>query len=253
NGKVFTARFGPRDAETLFDRICRENGITHRLSAVRSPTTTGKVERFHKTLRDEFFSKHTFTTIEEAQQALDAFVEDYNALRPHQSLGERTPSRAVPPAGRGVARAGGPGPRRDSGGRRSIGAARRGPATGRAPAKGRRQRPDHLRRYAVPSRAVPRRRVRRRPDRRRHRSHLPRRRARQSSPPAPSRGERGGDLEPPPTVTTEQFKPREVSPISRNRSVAHQVGLDRRREHRKNPHAAGQAVRVSARGWDQVA
>jgi hypothetical protein len=92
NGKVFTARFGPRDAETLFDRICRENGITHRLTAVRSPTTTGKVERFHKTLRDELFSKHTFTTIEQAQRALDAFVEEYNALRPHQSLGERTPA-----------------------------------------------------------------------------------------------------------------------------------------------------------------
>jgi len=92
NGKVFTARFGPRDAETLFDRICRENGITHRLTAVRSPTTTGKVERFHKTLRDELFSTHTFTTIEQAQQALDAFVEEYNALRPHQSLGERTPA-----------------------------------------------------------------------------------------------------------------------------------------------------------------
>jgi Integrase core domain len=92
NGKVFTARFGPRDAETLFDRICRENGITHRLTAVRSPTTTGKVERFHKTLRDELFSKHTFETIEQAQQALDAFVEEYNALRPHQSIGERTPA-----------------------------------------------------------------------------------------------------------------------------------------------------------------
>jgi Integrase core domain/Mu transposase, C-terminal domain len=92
NGKVFTARFGPRDAETLFDRICRENGITHRLTAVRSPTTTGKVERFHKTLRDELFSKHTFETIEQAQQALDVFVEEYNALRPHQSIGERTPA-----------------------------------------------------------------------------------------------------------------------------------------------------------------
>jgi transposase InsO family protein len=92
NGKVFTARFGPRGAETLFDRICRENGITHRLTAVGSPTTTGKVERFHKTLRRELFSKHSFKTIEQAQQALDAFVEDYNALRPHQSIAERTPA-----------------------------------------------------------------------------------------------------------------------------------------------------------------
>jgi len=92
NGKVFTARYGSLQGETLFDRICRENGITHILTGVRSPTTTGKVERFHKTLRDEFFSKHTFPTIEEAQEALDRHVEEYNAFRPHQSLGERTPA-----------------------------------------------------------------------------------------------------------------------------------------------------------------
>jgi transposase InsO family protein len=42
NGKVFTGRFGLRDTEVLFDRICRENGIDHLLTAPRSPTTTGK-------------------------------------------------------------------------------------------------------------------------------------------------------------------------------------------------------------------
>ena len=51
NGKVFTDRFGPGNGEVLFDRICRENGIRHLLTAPRSPTTTGKVERLHKTLR----------------------------------------------------------------------------------------------------------------------------------------------------------------------------------------------------------
>jgi transposase InsO family protein len=35
----------------LFDRICAENGIRHLLTAPRSPTTTGKVERWHKTMR----------------------------------------------------------------------------------------------------------------------------------------------------------------------------------------------------------
>jgi len=44
NGKVFTGRFGPGKGEVLFDRICRENGIRHLLTAPRSPTTTGKVE-----------------------------------------------------------------------------------------------------------------------------------------------------------------------------------------------------------------
>jgi transposase len=30
NGKVFTGRLGPHPGEVLFDRICREQGITHR-------------------------------------------------------------------------------------------------------------------------------------------------------------------------------------------------------------------------------
>jgi transposase-like protein len=42
NGKVFTGRFGPGTGEVLFDRVCRENGIRHILTAPRSPTTTGK-------------------------------------------------------------------------------------------------------------------------------------------------------------------------------------------------------------------
>jgi transposase InsO family protein len=57
NGKVFTGRFGPAgsSAEVMFDRICAENGIRHLLTAPRSPTTTGKVERWHKTIRAEFW------------------------------------------------------------------------------------------------------------------------------------------------------------------------------------------------------
>lgn len=46
NGKVFSGRYGPRPAEVMFDRILREQGIAHRLTGVRSPTTTGKIERF---------------------------------------------------------------------------------------------------------------------------------------------------------------------------------------------------------------
>jgi transposase InsO family protein len=92
NGKVFTARFARRGGETLFDRICRGHGIHHILTGVRAPTTIGKVERFHETLRRDFFSKHTFATIEQAQAALDAFVDDYNHRRPHQSLGMLSPA-----------------------------------------------------------------------------------------------------------------------------------------------------------------
>jgi transposase InsO family protein len=97
NGKQFTARFG-RGGEVLFDRICRENGITHRLTRPSSPTTTGKVERFHQTLRRELLNDHgPFTSIEHAQQALDAFVTDYNHTRPHQALNMDRPADRFQP------------------------------------------------------------------------------------------------------------------------------------------------------------
>ena len=93
NGKVFTGRFGLHHTEVMFDRICRENGISHRLTAPRSPTTTGKIERFHQSLRKEFLVDRTFRSREVAQQALDEWVQDYNTERPHQSLDMATPAQ----------------------------------------------------------------------------------------------------------------------------------------------------------------
>jgi transposase InsO family protein len=93
NGKVFTGRFGPGKGEVLFDRICRENGIRHLLTAPRSPTTTGKVERFHKTLKKDFLAGKTFESVEEAQHAIDGWVVEYNTERPHQGIGMVPPIR----------------------------------------------------------------------------------------------------------------------------------------------------------------
>jgi transposase InsO family protein len=91
NGKVFTARFGPGPGPVRFDRICRDNGITHILTAPRSPTTTGKIERWHKTLRREFLDGKVFVSIDDAQDQLDRWVEHYNHERPHQSIGRMPP------------------------------------------------------------------------------------------------------------------------------------------------------------------
>src|SRR4051794_19594521 len=101
NGKQFSDRFG-RGGEVLFDRICRRNGIAHRLTRPSSPTTTGKIERFHQTLRRELLDDaRPFTSLLEAQAALDAWVRDYNASRPHQALETKapvTPSERFAPA-----------------------------------------------------------------------------------------------------------------------------------------------------------
>ena len=93
NGKVFTGRLGRRPATVLFDRICLNNGIRHLLTAPYSPTTTGKIERLHKTMRKEFFSDNSFDSIAEMQAALDVWVTAYNNEREHQSLGDVPPIR----------------------------------------------------------------------------------------------------------------------------------------------------------------
>ena len=83
---------GLEPGPVLFDRVCHDNGIRHLLTAPYSPTTTGKIERLHKTMRREFFDRHLFDTIEQAQAALDAWVVHYNTARPHQGIGDRPPA-----------------------------------------------------------------------------------------------------------------------------------------------------------------
>jgi hypothetical protein len=91
HGKVFTGRFAQPPVEVLFDRICRENGVDHLLTQPRSLTTTGKIERVHRSLRIEFNTRQVFRNLKTAQEALDEWVSYYNDQRPHQSLGDATP------------------------------------------------------------------------------------------------------------------------------------------------------------------
>jgi transposase InsO family protein len=102
NGKQFTGRFTrPRPAEVLFERVCRENGITARLTKPRTPTTTGKIERFHQTLRRELLDHcGPFADLGAAQAAVDSWIQAYNEVRPHQAIDMATPASLFRPATR---------------------------------------------------------------------------------------------------------------------------------------------------------
>ena len=60
----------------------------HSRTKTKSPQTNGIVERFHKTVLDEFyrvaFRKRIYGSIAELQADLDAWVRSYNEDRPHQ-------------------------------------------------------------------------------------------------------------------------------------------------------------------------
>lgn len=93
NGRVFTGRLTrPHPAVVLFDRICQQQGIRHLLTKPAHPTTTGKIERFHRTLRVELLDNAGFTSLETAQLGINAYIVHYNTERPHRALGAATPA-----------------------------------------------------------------------------------------------------------------------------------------------------------------
>lgn len=80
------------------------------LTGPYSPTTAGKVERWHRTLRCELLDEAgPFADLPSAQAAISAWVHAYNHLRPHQSLNMATPAGLSPSR-----RLPGPGTRADS-------------------------------------------------------------------------------------------------------------------------------------------
>jgi transposase InsO family protein len=62
--------------------------IDHTRTKTKSPQTNGICERFQKTVLNEFyrvvFRKKLYTTLEELQADLDAWIKEYNETRPHQ-------------------------------------------------------------------------------------------------------------------------------------------------------------------------
>ena len=95
NGKVFTGRFGPAgiSAEVLFDRICAENGIGRAWPATGQRNGRGGPALTHDTCGVTYRPRSPARHLGELQAALDAWVEQYNTVRPHQALGMRPPSR----------------------------------------------------------------------------------------------------------------------------------------------------------------
>ncbi len=99
NGMVFTTRFAGgragRDTLNGFSALLRDLGVAQKHSKPNHPTTCGKVERFHQTLKKWLRAQpQQPTTIAELQALCDHFVNYYNTRRPHRSLNRRTPLAA---------------------------------------------------------------------------------------------------------------------------------------------------------------
>ncbi|MEW6729145.1 MAG: IS481 family transposase [Pseudomonadota bacterium] len=99
NGKEFTDRFITQGERTpsgqhLFDQLCHELGIEHRLTRPRHPQTNGMVERFNGRISD-ILRTHHFHSGEELEATILRYVWLYNHHLPQKALGHVTPIQAM--------------------------------------------------------------------------------------------------------------------------------------------------------------
>ena len=68
----------------------------HRRTRPYRPQTNGKVERFHRTLADEWAYGRLYRSDAERCQAFDTWLHTYNHHRGHTALGGQPPASRVP-------------------------------------------------------------------------------------------------------------------------------------------------------------
>jgi transposase InsO family protein len=78
--------------QTKFQHYVDDQRIEHIVADPHSPTTTGKVERFHQTIKRELIRRVKFKGYADAVEKIRAFVHHYNYERPHQGLGGARPA-----------------------------------------------------------------------------------------------------------------------------------------------------------------
>jgi transposase InsO family protein len=97
NGLIFTGRlFG---VEVAFERKLAEIGVELINAAPAHPQTLGKLERFHRTLKEWLTDEGPPLDLEHLQLLLDRFRAHYNSERPHQGIGNQTPAERYLPGG----------------------------------------------------------------------------------------------------------------------------------------------------------
>lgn len=87
NGTEFTSR--------VFDAWAFDRKIALDFIRPGRPVENGTIESLNGKLRDECLSQHWFHSLDEAREILDAFRRDYNEVRPHSSLENRTPNEVA--------------------------------------------------------------------------------------------------------------------------------------------------------------
>ncbi len=89
NGSTFVNLKGKKP--TAFQQACSELGISHWRIPFGHPQSIGRVECFHRTLREEKISLYRYSNSEEARQRIRIAIDRYGTQRYHQDIGDIKP------------------------------------------------------------------------------------------------------------------------------------------------------------------
>jgi transposase InsO family protein len=101
NGMAFADLPRYRDGPTarwmghIFDRVCREHGIEHRLTKPYHPWTNGQAERMNRTVKDATIKAFHYPDLAALRAHVLALVTAYNFAKHLKALRWRTPFQAV--------------------------------------------------------------------------------------------------------------------------------------------------------------
>ena len=90
NGSQFA---GFRKGYTQFERWLMELDILPIHGRIKHPQTQGKIERFHRTMKQELLNHVSISNIDDAEAQFLDWREKYNNIRPHEALGMKTPGQ----------------------------------------------------------------------------------------------------------------------------------------------------------------
>jgi transposase-like protein len=79
----------------IFDRVCAEHGIEHRLTKPYHPWTNGQAERMNRTVKDATVKLFHYSDLETLKAHVLAFVTAYNFAKHLKALRWRTPFQSI--------------------------------------------------------------------------------------------------------------------------------------------------------------
>ena len=75
----------------IFNRVCAEHNIDHRLTKPNHPWTNGQVERMNRTLKDATVKRYHYETHQQLREHLRTFLMAYNFAKRLKTLKGLTP------------------------------------------------------------------------------------------------------------------------------------------------------------------